>query len=118
MDRIEQVLINLLSNALIFSPPESTIEIKVWQEGKEVAVSIKDQGEGIPEKDIPHLFERFYRVEKSRSREKGGTGLGLAIAKQIIENHGGTIKVESQLHQGTTFIFTLPIAPSQEDQGE
>jgi len=119
MDRIEQVLINLLSNALIFSPPESTIEIRAWQEGKEVAVSIKDQGEGIPEKDIPHLFERFYRVEKSRSREKGGTGLGLAIAKQIIDNHGGTIKVESQLHQGTTFIFTLPMAPpSQGDQDE
>ncbi|MDI3543501.1 MAG: hypothetical protein PWP57_1106, partial [Candidatus Atribacteria bacterium] len=118
MDRIEQVLINLLSNALIFSPPESIIEIKAWQEGKTVAVSIKDQGEGIPEKDIPHLFERFYRVEKSRSREKGGTGLGLAIAKQIIENHGGTIKVESQLHQGTTFIFTLPIAPSQGEKSE
>lgn len=118
MDRIEQVLINLLNNALIFSPPESTIEIRAWQEGKEVAVSIKDQGEGISEKDIPHLFERFYRVEKSRSREKGGTGLGLAIAKQIIENHGGTIKVESQLHQGTTFIFTLPIAPPQEEKSE
>ena len=110
MDRIEQVLINLLSNALLFSPPESTVEIKVWEEEKEVAVSIKDQGEGIPEKDIPHLFERFYRVEKSRSREKGGTGLGLAIAKQIIENHGGTIKVESQLQEGTVFTFTLPIA--------
>mgnify|MGYP003897850797 CR=1 FL=1 len=110
MDRIEQVFINLLSNALIFSPPESTIEIKVWKEQKEVVISIKDQGEGIPEKDIPHLFERFYRVEKSRSREKGGTGLGLAIAKQIIENHGGKIKVESQPYQGSTFIFTLPLA--------
>ncbi len=113
-DRIEQVLINLLSNALIFSPPESIIEIKAWREEKEVAISIKNQGEGIPEKDIPHLFERFYRVEKSRSREKGGTGLGLAIVKQIIENHGGTIRVESQSQEGTAFIFTLPIAPPPE----
>ena len=114
MDRIEQVLINLLSNALLFSPPESTVEIKVWEEEKEVAVSIKDQGEGIPEKDIPHLFERFYRVEKSRSRKKGDRPRA-GHRQTNYRKHGGTIKVESQLQEDCFYLYSTDTSESGGD---
>jgi len=108
-ERIEQVVINILSNAIKYTPDGGQINLysKVVSDGLEIRV--KDTGIGIPEEDIPHLFERFYRVEKSRTSETGGTGLGLAIAKEIIEAHGGTISVESQLNEGTTITIWLPI---------
>lgn len=104
--RIRQVLGNLLSNALRFSPPCSTITVSALRRGSEVWVSVQDQGPGIPEEDLPHIFERFYKVDKSRA--EGGTGLGLAIAKEIVQAHGGRIWAENQ--NGARFTFALPLA--------
>jgi len=110
---ILQVLGNLLENALKYSSGmEQTPHVVVSARALEDAVqfSVQDFGPGIPSEHLPRLFERFYRVEKARSREKGGTGLGLSIAKQLIEQHGGRIWVESDLGKGSTFLFTLPLA--------
>ncbi|WP_052200317.1 cell wall metabolism sensor histidine kinase WalK [Terriglobus sp. TAA 43] len=110
---ILQVLGNLLENALKYSSGmERVPHVIVSARPVENAVefSVKDFGPGIPSEHLPRLFERFYRVEKARSREKGGTGLGLSIAKQLIEQHGGRIWVESELAKGSTFLFTLPVA--------
>ncbi len=111
-ERIEQVLINLLQNAIRFSPPGGVIKMQASFSGEEVTISFTDQGPGIPEEDLPHIWERFYRVEKSRSRALGGTGLGLAIVKQIVEIHGGKVLVSSREGIGSTFSFTLPLAPA------
>lgn len=111
-DRLEQVFTNLLHNAILFSPTGSTVTIEGKREGDVLRFAVSDQGPGIPPQDLPYIFERFYRVEKSRSREGGGTGLGLAITKQIVEHHGGRIWVESELQRGSTFFFTLPLSPS------
>lgn len=102
--RIRQVLGNLLSNALRFSPPGSTITVSARRKGPEIWVSVQDQGPGIPPEDLPHIFERFYKADKSRS--EGGSGLGLAIAKEIVQAHGGRIWAENQ--GGACFTFTLP----------
>ena len=106
--RIDQVLRNLLNNALRYTSAggEVTVTLQAGTESAEVAVS--DDGPGIPEEDLPHLFERFYRVEKSRNRDSGGSGLGLTIAKQIVEAHGGRIEVSSKEGQGSTFRVILP----------
>ena len=106
--RFEQVMMNLLDNALKYSRQGSTVSIDVKTEKKNVILIISDEGIGIPEKDLPHIFERFYRVDKSRSRTGGGTGLGLAIAKEIIEAHSGSIHAISQFGKGTSIIITLP----------
>ncbi|WP_075039338.1 ATP-binding protein [Anoxybacillus sp. MB8] len=106
--RFEQVMMNLLDNALKYSRQGSTVSIDVKTEKKNVILIISDEGIGIPEKDLPHIFERFYRVDKSRSRTGGGTGLGLAIAKEIVEAHGGSIHAISQFGKGTSIIITLP----------
>ncbi|MEN3185140.1 MAG: ATP-binding protein [Atribacterota bacterium] len=111
-DRLEQVFTNLLHNAILFSSPGSSITVSGRIQERNLLFFVRDHGSGIPPQDLPYIFERFYRVEKSRSRESGGTGLGLAITKQIIEHHGGKIWVESVLNQGTTFFFTLPLFPS------
>ncbi|MCX7667358.1 MAG: cell wall metabolism sensor histidine kinase WalK [Atribacterota bacterium] len=111
-DRLDQVFTNLLHNAILFSSPGSSITVGGRVQGQHLLLFVRDQGSGIPPQDLPYIFERFYRVEKSRSREGGGTGLGLAITKQIVEHHEGTIWAESELGRGTTFFFTLPIAPS------
>ncbi len=108
-ERIEQVLINVLSNAIKYTPDGGKIELLARGCGEYVKISVKDNGIGVPEKDIPHLFERFYRVDRSRTSETGGTGLGLAIAKEIVEAHGGDIEVESKPGKGTTVSVTLPV---------
>ncbi|MCI8388020.1 MAG: cell wall metabolism sensor histidine kinase WalK [Clostridiales bacterium] len=114
-ERIEQVLINVISNSIKYTPEGGKIELLAGVYGKNdvnpdgVEIFVKDNGIGIPEEDLPHLFERFYRVEKSRTSETGGTGLGLAIAKEIVDSHGGSIEVESSLGEGTTVIVRLPI---------
>ena len=107
-ERIEQVLINLISNAVKYTPDGGKIEYSAENCEDHIKITVKDNGIGIPEKDQPRLFERFYRVDKARSRDRGGTGLGLAIAKEIIEHYGGEIKLESVYRKGTTFTVILP----------
>jgi len=108
--QIGRVLSNLVGNALRHTPPRGTVRVQALAQPGGTRVEIHDTGEGIPAQDLPHVFERFYRGEKSRSRATGGAGLGLAIAKGIVEAHGGSIGVESQPGQGTRFTFTLPDA--------
>jgi signal transduction histidine kinase len=106
--QIERVLSNLVSNALRHTPPGGTVRIQAAAVAGGIRVEIQDSGEGIDAQDLPHIFERFYRGEKSRSRATGGAGLGLAISKGIVEAHGGHIGAESTPGQGTRFFFTLP----------
>jgi signal transduction histidine kinase len=108
--RISQVLRNLLENAIKHTGTGGKISISASQMEKWVTVRVTDNGEGIPAEDIPNMFERFYRVDKSRSRNGGGSGLGLTIAKRLVESHGGTIDVKSELGRGSSFSFTLPVA--------
>lgn len=106
--RIEQILINITSNAIKYTPDGGRISLRLHDLGDRAEITITDNGVGIPEEDLPHLFERFYRVEKARSSDKGGTGLGLAIAKEFAVAHGGDIRVSSIVGKGTTFTVTLP----------
>jgi len=105
---LEQVIGNLLDNAIKYCPQGASIAIHVEAQGERARLSVSDTGPGIPPQHLPRLFERFYRVDASRSRELGGTGLGLAIVKHLIEAMGGTVGVESETGKGSTFSFTLP----------
>jgi signal transduction histidine kinase len=107
--RIGQVLRNLLDNGLTHTPAGGEISVTAHAAGQWIAVSVRDTGAGIAEKDLPYIFERFYRADKSRSRATGGAGLGLAIVKQLVKAHGGRVEAESQVGRGTTFTFTLPV---------
>ncbi len=108
-DYIEQVLVNLLDNAIKYTPEGGKVTVSaIEKDQKEIEISVQDNGIGIPQKDLPRIFERFYRVDKGRSQELGGTGLGLSIVKHIIQVHRGRIWAESQLGKGSTFNFTLP----------
>jgi two-component system, OmpR family, phosphate regulon sensor histidine kinase PhoR len=106
-DRILQVLTNLLDNAIKFTPEGGAVDVAVVGNGDQAVISVSDAGPGIPEEHLPRIFDRFYRVERSRSREAGGTGLGLAIAKHIVEAHGGQISVTSRPGQGSVFRVAL-----------
>jgi signal transduction histidine kinase len=108
--RVSQVLRNLLENALKHTNDGGKIVISAQRIDNVIKVSVADTGEGIPAEDLPNMFERFYRVDKSRARNGGGSGLGLTIAKRLVEAHGGTIGVQSELGKGSCFFFTLPIA--------
>ena len=116
--RIAQVLGNLLTNALRHTPPGGCVTMSAAADDDRVTVTVADTGTGIPADDLPYIFERFWRGDKSRSRAGGGTGLGLAIAKHIVEAHGGTIGVESAPGEGARFWFTLPVTSSQETREE
>ena len=109
--RISRVLANLVSNALRHTPPGGTVSIRASRSAESVTVEVEDSGEGIKAIDLPHVFERFYRGEKSRNRATGGAGLGLAIARGVIEAHGGRIEVESTPGIGTRFYFQIPAQP-------
>lgn len=109
LDSITHIIENLLDNALNYSNEGGVITVTLERQGeKGVKVGVRDQGEGIPEAELPRIFERFYRVDKARSRKTGGTGLGLAIVKHLVENHGGNLEVQSYPGEGSVFSFTLP----------
>ncbi len=114
-DRLSQIVGNLLSNALRYVPQGGKVVIRAEEGAGEIRISVSDDGPGIPARELPHLFERFWRGDKARRRATGGSGLGLTIAKSLVEAHGGRIWVESEEGKGTTFTFTLPIA---EEPGE
>ena len=108
--KISQVLSNLISNSIKYGKKNGITKISCYQSKTKCWVSVKDNGIGIAEKNRKRLFERFYRVDKSRSREQGGTGLGLAIAKHIMEAHNETITVKSTVEKGTEFIFSIKLS--------
>jgi two-component system, OmpR family, sensor histidine kinase SenX3 len=99
---------NLLDNAIKYSEDHSSVQLTVRQDGRSVAIAVADQGIGIPARDLERIFERFYRVDRARSRETGGTGLGLAIVRHVAGNHGGDVRVESREGEGSTFVLRLP----------
>lgn len=107
-ERMEQVLINLIDNAIKYTPEGGRVKVMAYYRGSNLHVDVEDTGIGIPAKDIPRIFERFYRVDKARSRELGGTGLGLAIVKHIILSHNGRVWVESEVGKGSRFSFVIP----------
>lgn len=112
-DRITQILVNLIDNALRHTPAAGDVTVSIEREADEAILRVRDTGSGIPYNDLPHIFERFYVVERSRARERSGTGLGLSIAKQLVELHGGTIGAESDLGEGSVFICRFPLAVSE-----
>jgi two-component system sensor histidine kinase BaeS len=107
-DKIMQVLVNIISNALKYTPEGGKIELSVTGDNKQVLVIVKDSGIGISKEDLPYIFERFYRADKSRSRGTGGSGIGLAIVKSLVEAHGGTVSVKSTPGEGSEFTVSLP----------
>ena len=109
-DRLRQVLVNLMDNAVKYNREGGRVTVSAAPDRAGLTVAVRDTGIGIPAADLPRIFERFYRVDKARSREQGGTGLGLSIVKHIIDAHGGTVTVESRPSQGSAFSFTLPHA--------
>ena len=107
--RLEQVLFNLLENAVAYSNPPRRVGLSAAVRTGQMEVRVTDNGIGIPPGDLPHIFERFYRVDKGRSRTSGGTGLGLSIVKHIVQTHGGTVHAESEFGKGTTIVLRLPL---------
>jgi two-component system sensor histidine kinase VicK len=108
-DKIEQVVINIISNSIKYTNEGGRIEVDLAADERDVAIQVADNGQGIPERDLPRIFERFFIVNKARSGQATGTGLGLAISKQIVEEHKGTIDIESRFTQGTKVTITLPL---------
>ena len=109
-EAMHQIVTNLLDNAIKYTPDGGRVEVSAFPlDGDRIEISVQDTGIGIPAQELPRLFERFYRVDKARSRELGGTGLGLAIVKHLVRAQGGEVRVESQLNQGSRFSFTVPI---------
>jgi two-component system phosphate regulon sensor histidine kinase PhoR len=106
--KLHDVLRNLIANAITYSPEHTTIRVETARHGSSFALSVSDQGPGIPEDDLSRVFERFYRVDKSRARDPGGTGLGLAIVKHLVELHHGTVAAENRTEGGTRVVVTLP----------
>lgn len=114
-DRLAQIFTNLVDNALAYTPPGGAVRLATRTNGNWVEGSVTDTGPGIPDEELPRVFERFYRLEKSRAREERGrgSGLGLAIVHELVTAHGGVISVSSQVGRGTAFIVRLPAVPAQ-----
>jgi heavy metal sensor kinase len=108
---LERVCLNLVENAIRYSPAGENVTLQVVNENGEAVLSVSDTGPGIGAEHLPHLFERFYRVDKARSREQGGAGLGLAIVEALVKAHGGSVSVSGVVGQGTTFTIRLPLMP-------
>jgi two-component system, OmpR family, sensor histidine kinase SenX3 len=106
--QLTSMFTNLVDNAVKYTPPGGRVDVTGGFEGSEIAIRVSDTGIGIPQATLPRIFERFYRVDKARSKETGGTGLGLSIVKHVAENHGGRVTVESTLGEGSTFTVYLP----------
>ena len=113
-DKVQQMLMNLVANGINYTPEGGQVKIQLSSDEKQVKIVVSDTGIGIAEKDIPRLFERFYRVDKGRSRATGGTGLGLAIVKHVVMSMKGDIQVKSEVGKGSSFIVTLPKADKTE----
>ena len=113
---IEQVLVNIISNSIKYTPDGGKIELYIEEKEDSIEIIEKDNGMGIPEKDLKRIFERFYRVDKARSRQMGGTGLGLSIVKEIVDSNNGTIKIKSAVNKGTEIIINLPKAKKLEEK--
>ena len=111
------MLYNLIDNAMKYTQDDGEIRVSLAAEEDDLIWRVKDNGVGIPPEDQEHIFDRFYRVDKARSRETGGTGLGLSIVRQLVSMHGGTIRVESEFGKGSCFIVTLPMT-GKEESGE
>ena len=116
-DRLSQILVNLVDNAVKYTSTDGNIVFALGSKNDgQIALRVEDTGQGIPPKDLPRITERFYRVDKARSRELGGTGLGLAIVKHLVQLHSGTLSIESEVGKGTTIQLTLPKAEVREQQ--
>jgi signal transduction histidine kinase len=107
--KLHDVLRNLIANASTYAPEASRIRVEVERQPELVRIAVTDEGPGIPDEDLPRIFERFYRVDKSRARDPGGTGLGLAIVKHLVELHGGRVRVENAPGAGACFTIELPV---------
>jgi signal transduction histidine kinase len=116
-DRLMQVAMNLVDNALRYTPPGGAVTVSVLREGARGVLRVRDTGEGIPYNDLERIFDRFYVVNQSRSRDRSGTGLGLSIARELIEAHGGSIGVESVFGEGATFTCHLPLLDAANIKG-
>ena len=112
-DRVTQIIHNLVGNGLRYTPPGGRVTVSVAAEGAALRVTVHDTGTGVAPEDLPHVFDRFYRADRSRNRTSGGSGLGLAIVKQLVEAHGGQVAVASEPGRATDFSFTLPLAPPE-----
>jgi signal transduction histidine kinase len=112
-DRLKQLLLNLVTNAIRYTPQGGSVTLSLAEKDGMIAASVSDTGQGIPPEDLKHIFDRFYRTDKARSRAAGGTGLGLSIVKWITEAHQGRLEVQSQEGKGTTFTVLLPKMPGE-----
>ena len=114
-DQLKQVLVALLDNALKYTPYEGIVSLSLTTLANQAIIKVIDTGIGVAQDDLPHIFERFYRADRARSRERGGSGLGLAIVQSIVQEHQGTIEVESTPGKGSIFTVRLPVALSNDD---
>jgi signal transduction histidine kinase len=115
--RVEQILNNLLSNGLRYTPPGGTLTLRLAVSHEQAKIMMSDTGPGIPPEALPQLFERFYRVDRARSRQQGGTGLGLAIARQLALAHGGDLSAANRPEGGAVFTLSLPLASQRRPNG-
>ena len=116
-DRLRQLILNLIDNAIKYTPVGGTVSLSLSKSDGVAEIEVSDTGVGIAMEDLPRVFDRFYRVDKARSRNLGGSGLGLSIARWIAQAHGGSIRVDSQSGEGSTFTISLPVLPEAEAHG-